>query len=104
MTPCALASVLEQPNTGVKFPVTVPGEKGSLYLLGAALRAKKIVLVSVQVYAVGLYADKAAVAKKLTREVFSCRLFTYKVVESISCLLYYELEAFSPCLPIPVNM
>jgi hypothetical protein len=37
--------------------------------MGAALRAKKIVLISVQVYAVGLYADKAAVTAKLSPEV-----------------------------------
>lgn len=63
------ANEYSQPDTSVKFPVTVPGEKGSLHLMGAALRAKKIVLVSVQVYAVGLYADKAAVAAKLSPEV-----------------------------------
>ena len=59
--------VRAQPNSSVKFPVTVPGEKGSLYLTGTAIRVKKIVFVSVQVYAVGLYTDK-----KVGRRLVAC--------------------------------
>jgi hypothetical protein len=34
-----------------------------MYLMGTAIRVKKIVFVSVQVYAVGLYVDKSSVSK-----------------------------------------
>ena len=80
-----------EPDTGVKFPVLVPGEKGSLHLMGAAVRVKKIVFVSVQVYAVGLYAEKAAVAQKLTPEV-SAAMFSTLLSEDADVPLTVRME------------
>jgi len=80
-----------EPNSSVKFPVTVPGEKGSLYLTGTAIRVKKIVFVSVQVYAVGLYTDKKAAQAKLTSKV-SPALFSTLLSEGTALPLTVRLE------------
>jgi hypothetical protein len=45
-----------------------------MYLMGTAIRVKKIVFVSVQVYAVGLYVDKSSVSK-LSGQVCLSRAF-----------------------------
>jgi hypothetical protein len=84
-----------QPTSGVKFPVTVPGEKSSMYLMGTAIRVKKIVFVSVQVYAVGLYVDKSSVSK-LPGQVRLSRAFRPRSVQPILFFLDDFAQGISP--------
>jgi len=75
----------------VKFPVTVPGEKSSMYLMGTAIRVKKIVFVSVQVYAVGVYVDKSSVSK-LPGQVRLSRAFRPR---------FFWMTSLKESLPLP---
>ena len=65
-----------EPASSIKFPATVPGESGSMHLLGTAIRVKKIVMISVQVYAVGLYVDRKILRERMVPEIKSATFST----------------------------
>ena len=69
----------------------MPGENGSLHLTGTAIRVKKIVFVSVQVYAVGLYTDKKAAKATLPSKV-SPTLFSTLLSDDTALPLTIRLE------------
>ena len=50
----SLASIVIEPQTKIQFPET----SNALKLLGVGVREKKIAILNVKVYAVGMYADE----------------------------------------------
>merc|ERR1712166_698205 len=80
-----------EPASSVKFPMSVPGEKGSLDLIGTAVRVKKVLFVSVQVYALGLYVDKKEAQAKLPRQITES-LFTTLLSDEAALALTVRME------------
>lgn len=79
-----------EPATNVKFPTSlkVPGGLNSLSLAGTGFREKKIAIISVKVYAAGLYVDAtiksylAAWSGKLGSQIEEDNLFFNAVFEA----------------------
>jgi Chalcone isomerase like len=61
------SSVVTEPATGITLPRAEKFGASELSLLGVGVRAKTLVMIKVNVYAVGLYVEPKAAAKALAR-------------------------------------